>query len=289
MLVDSGSEAMMMSEDGSRSPGTSEEDRGPMFACTMCSYRTDRKNNLKRHTLTMHEVSPAPLECCGLRFLNKAELRMHTHKFHRDGYHCDMCSRVFCRKALLKRHYSVHSGYKEFSCQHCTYQTSHKSNLERHMRVHQKNGGPLPRHLLEAAFLPELSQPNVHFSSKISLHQTFLPGHPMALFPGHPGGANLYQTASGGPPWSTLASLSPAATFTPIPATHTPGPRLAVASPATHTPGPRLAKAVPCSFSVSALLGEDLLKQEGQTPEARSWTASASLHPPPHGKFYHCS
>jgi hypothetical protein len=42
-----------------------------------------------------------------------------------------------CRKALLRRHQTVHNGIKEFSCPKCCYETSHKSNLERHCsRVH---------------------------------------------------------------------------------------------------------------------------------------------------------
>nr|XP_027230190.1 zinc finger protein 467-like [Penaeus vannamei] len=185
MLVESNVDAPAMSPEGCTSPQPSdgEEGKGRVFACTMCSYRTDRKNNLKRHTLTMHELSPALLECCGLRFLNKAELRMHTHKFHRDGYHCDVCGRVFCRKALLKRHYSVHSGFKEFSCHFCGYETSHKSNLERHMRVHRKDGAPLPQHLLEGGFLPELSQPSATFSPSMNFRSGLLPRQPALSCP----------------------------------------------------------------------------------------------------------
>ncbi|EFX88808.1 hypothetical protein DAPPUDRAFT_311205 [Daphnia pulex] len=108
-----------------------------LFACTLCPYRTDRRNNLKRHTATMHEQSTAVLECCGSRFANKAALRHHTAAYHRHGYICTICSRVFCRRALLRRHHAVHSGFKEFTCSLCDYATSHKSNLERHMKIHE--------------------------------------------------------------------------------------------------------------------------------------------------------
>lgn len=108
-----------------------------LFACTLCPYRTDRRNNLKRHTSTMHEQSAAVLECCGTRFANKAALRHHTTAYHRNGYICGICGRGFCRRALLRRHHSVHSGFKEFACNLCDYATSHKSNLERHMKIHE--------------------------------------------------------------------------------------------------------------------------------------------------------
>jgi hypothetical protein len=44
---------------------------------------------------------------------------------------------AFHRKALLRRHQTVHNGIKDYSCEECMYETSHKSNLERHcFRVH---------------------------------------------------------------------------------------------------------------------------------------------------------
>ena len=55
---------------------------------------------------------------------------------HRNGYDCRICGRNFCRKALLKRHITVHSGQKDYICSVCGYATSHKSNLDRHKRRH---------------------------------------------------------------------------------------------------------------------------------------------------------
>lgn len=108
------------------------------FRCPQCRYLTDRKNNLKRHIMTMHQDSSKSLECCGVSFQNKAALRDHNSIFHRGGYRCQICSRNFCRKALLRRHLTVHSGQKDFFCDICGYATSHKSNLERHQKVHTK-------------------------------------------------------------------------------------------------------------------------------------------------------
>ncbi|CAG5119403.1 unnamed protein product [Candidula unifasciata] len=88
--------------------------------------------------MTMHQDSSKSLECCGISFQNKAALRDHNSIFHRGGYRCQICSRNFCRKALLRRHLTVHSGQKDFFCEICGYATSHKSNLERHQKVHTK-------------------------------------------------------------------------------------------------------------------------------------------------------
>ncbi|KAH9513885.1 hypothetical protein Btru_031665 [Bulinus truncatus] len=112
--------------------------RGKLFPCPHCRYVTDRRNNLKRHVATMHQACDKQLECCGVPFTTKASLREHITIFHHNGYSCPFCGRRFCRKALLKRHLSVHSGQKDFTCPHCDYATSHKSNLERHKRIHAR-------------------------------------------------------------------------------------------------------------------------------------------------------
>lgn len=122
-----------------------------IFPCPQCRYTTDRRNNLKRHMLTMHQTSSKMLECCGILFNTKASLREHAMIFHYHGYTCYFCGRRFCRKALLKRHLSVHNGQKDFVCNVCDYATSHKSNLERHRKVHSrqddgKDGDDGPRY-----------------------------------------------------------------------------------------------------------------------------------------------
>ncbi|XP_064638437.1 histone-lysine N-methyltransferase PRDM16-like [Lineus longissimus] len=107
--------------------------------CHHCRYSTNRRNNLQRHIQAMHSQTAIPLRCCGTDFQNKAALRQHTRACHRDGYTCQECGRVFCRKALLRRHHSVHSGVREHVCDMCDYATSHKSNLERHKKVHDRD------------------------------------------------------------------------------------------------------------------------------------------------------
>jgi uncharacterized Zn-finger protein len=107
------------------------------LSCPQCSYITNRLNNLKRHIQTMHEILSEPIDCCDQLFISKAHFRAHVNTEHRCGYHCDICQRTFCRKALLRRHQSIHSGQKSFICPICSYSTSHKGNLDRHARVHR--------------------------------------------------------------------------------------------------------------------------------------------------------
>lgn len=115
------------------------------LVCSECTYTTNRLNNLKRHIQTMHEKLSDPIDCCDQLFTSKAHFRAHVNSEHRCGYHCDVCRRTFCRKALLRRHQSIHSGHKAFVCRICSYSTSHKGNLDRHTRVHRQNR----KHIIE--------------------------------------------------------------------------------------------------------------------------------------------
>lgn len=148
------------------------------FKCDLCVYRTVRKHNLKRHVDKMHTESSKKLECCGRLFFTKSNLRDHLKTFHRNGYRCSICARVFQRKALLMRHMAVHNDKKEFRCPLCTYETSHKSNLERHKKVHRQK---LPsgvcnkrnfykRCMVYNALRPRYSITNVHTAGNAEEH-----------------------------------------------------------------------------------------------------------------------
>lgn len=156
-----------------------------VFTCTRCSYSTDRKNNLKRHVSTMHDPVSAALDCCGARFATKGDLREHTRAAHGAGYTCWQCGHTFCRRALLHRHQSVHSGLKAFSCSKCGYQSSHKSNMQRHMHVHQQarnaSKGILGRakekwkpNLKCTSVLKIQGQPSLHYPNQANTKKSLL-------------------------------------------------------------------------------------------------------------------
>ena len=124
-------------------PPESEPGEDKPFNCgyPKCSYVTNRRNNLKRHVMTMHERLNSPHFCCGVTFYRKADMRIHNKEFHGDGYVCSWpgCAKHFLRKALLDRHTKIHTGEKPYICSVCQYGTSHKSNLDRHVKIHFKD------------------------------------------------------------------------------------------------------------------------------------------------------
>ena len=148
------------------------EDKPFQCGYPKCNYETNRRNNLKRHMMTMHERLNSPHFCCGVTFFRKADMRAHTKEVHTDGYPCTWpgCGKGFVRKALLDRHIKIHTGEKPFVCPICQYGTSHKSNLDRHVRIHFKPSSS------PSKYFPMYDLAHQRAVPSMVTHNTFLPG-----------------------------------------------------------------------------------------------------------------
>jgi hypothetical protein len=67
------------------------------------------------------------------RFITKGEFKHHNRTEHKDGHLCQKCNKTFNRKALLERHFDIHTGKKKFPCPICTYGSNNKANCKRHV------------------------------------------------------------------------------------------------------------------------------------------------------------
>ncbi|MCP4491328.1 MAG: hypothetical protein GY820_29035 [Gammaproteobacteria bacterium] len=69
---------------------------------------------------------------------------MHSLRWHGGGvrpFQCAVCKKRFFCKEDLKVHYRIHSESKPFSCPHCEYKSSQKSNVRGHIRlIHPQHG-----------------------------------------------------------------------------------------------------------------------------------------------------
>ena len=59
-------------------------------------------------------------------------------------YTCDVCLKMFSCSSNLKRHMSVHTGYKPYTCQFCHMAFSNSSNRRKHERSHSRKIGDDP-------------------------------------------------------------------------------------------------------------------------------------------------
>lgn len=60
---------------------------------------------------------------------------------------CSLCLYVTRRMSSMKQHLLTHTGYKPFACPYCTYRSTQKGTLRRHVNGHLKNelrGDDLP-------------------------------------------------------------------------------------------------------------------------------------------------
>uniref|UniRef100_T1IUK6 C2H2-type domain-containing protein n=1 Tax=Strigamia maritima TaxID=126957 RepID=T1IUK6_STRMM len=101
-----------------------------------CSYTSNRRGNLSRHSSKIHAPMIKSIECCEIVFPTKFEYFQHSRLLHPDGiFPCNECGKMFKKKALLKRHDLVHNRKNELKCDDCDYQTDHVSNMARHCRT----------------------------------------------------------------------------------------------------------------------------------------------------------
>jgi hypothetical protein len=53
-----------------------------------------------------------------------------------QGFTCDFCGKVYCRKYVLKIHMRTHTGFKPLKCKFCDKSFSDPSNMKKHVKLH---------------------------------------------------------------------------------------------------------------------------------------------------------
>ena len=108
-----------------------------LFKCPLCSFTTKFKANVERHKLARHSNKAFCSECQKL-FNTREDLLRHrkTHHGSRD-YLCDICSKTFKSRGLLRNHYNnVHETNKKFKCEICNKSFNAKAHFLGHLNTH---------------------------------------------------------------------------------------------------------------------------------------------------------
>ena len=112
------------------------------FACSLCEFKTTYKYGLEKHINVVHK-NYKPHRCtypnCNFKgTANKANLDTHIKAVHLKvkDHICDICGYATVDKHTLKAHKKgVHDGIKDFICSFCGYATSYQKSLQRHIKI----------------------------------------------------------------------------------------------------------------------------------------------------------
>ncbi|XP_048006857.1 PR domain zinc finger protein 5-like [Leguminivora glycinivorella] len=114
--------------------------KGNAWVCDKCP---DQKFATKQH-LMKHSLIHKPLErvwrCqhCSLSFEALWRLQQHLFSTHLEyrPHKCDVCEKAFHKKSDLKRHIDMHNKVRKFACSVCLMEFKDKCNLKRHLLTH---------------------------------------------------------------------------------------------------------------------------------------------------------
>nr|XP_026696248.1 zinc finger protein ZF(C2H2)-116 isoform X3 [Ciona intestinalis] len=110
-----------------------------------CSYITNLKENLQKHSLT-HQEKDQPFMCpiCRKTFEIRDNYKNHLQEHHPAVkiYVCEKCSFSTKNNQGYKRHILRHNATKSFHCKICRYKGRTKQLLQSHMKCRHNNHVP---------------------------------------------------------------------------------------------------------------------------------------------------
>jgi KRAB domain-containing zinc finger protein len=112
--------------------------------CGQCDFATDTSAQFQIHQKVHDQNHIKDLKCpkCNFATNNKITLKRHieTHNPHRTKYPCLQCDYKAATFGNLKLHVQIHNlnRVKDQKCPHCNYVTYSKTNLNKHITIHDK-------------------------------------------------------------------------------------------------------------------------------------------------------
>ena len=111
--------------------------------CKFCGKILENEKSIKNHELREHgntEYGSIACQHCGISFIQNSRLLRHIRDVHSNirNFICEICSKGFKVRSKLKEHMYIHTGEKNFVCNHpdCGKAFTKKSTLSQHLRLH---------------------------------------------------------------------------------------------------------------------------------------------------------
>ena len=109
--------------------------------CPHCDRVCKSKMYLNQHIKKVHEK--VPCAHCG-QLLSSNYMTRHIQAQHtadnEKNHRCDVCSKGFSSKTVLKDHMNIHTGEKPYKCKFCSSCFASRGNHAMHERGHLGNG-----------------------------------------------------------------------------------------------------------------------------------------------------
>eukprot|EP00750_Incisomonas_marina_P011426 INCI16375.1.p2 GENE.INCI16375.1~~INCI16375.1.p2 ORF type:complete len:372 (+),score=62.54 INCI16375.1:193-1308(+) len=107
--------------------------------CDACDYKTNRKDNLRKHLLVHTDARPEKCDICGAGFKDKSNRNAHKRSVHSSArpFQCGNCDAAFKSKKTLVQHSHVHANRANYHCTTCSVSYKTTKSLAAHLdRLH---------------------------------------------------------------------------------------------------------------------------------------------------------
>jgi len=153
------------------------------FLCDQCPHASTSKSHLKEHKLGCHpENGPEEMlkmfvcDICSKSFGTNERLKIHIHRQHvkNDVFSCDQCSYATSHVTSMKNHKRTHTGERPYVCHICSKTFTQPQHLNRHIKgVHmgEKTNKPYTGYLGVKNFLCDICSTAFSTPQTLKIHK----------------------------------------------------------------------------------------------------------------------